>query len=1084
MYRDVWYRRMAVLVFVMMLLWMPLTAPSTHASGSGDMIYSRALPGFCITGSSLGGEITLDTCRGLDTQYWTVNASGQWSHRADASLCIAQITAWSWDLHMADCSDGGANVIETEPNPDFVNGYRLQSTNLALDVYVDVKRLVLYPNHDGYNQQFYWYADDLATLTTNAATTISYPMVVSDTSAYALDAVRDRVARIQPPFSIPTSAVRNPEIFPGLVGETDRVSQSFVFDLAFRDHGYLRMNVPPQNWMSTGLYAAPSEIITITVSGATSADMAQVYAQLGVHTDELYPDSGNVVGDGIFRRNPRIAMTVKLEPGVNYVRTPYGGPILLRSDQSRNTTITVTIADAVQAPYFKRGVTTEEQWLARRDLDVPFAEIESDLLVIHAPSSEIRTRTYAEMVELTTHYDAVSTKINELAGLSPTAARPHTAPQGKQRIAEDIQISAGWGHNGFPVMVYTAWSLVDPADVSRRAEGWGVWHEIGHNYQMGAWADVMGGEVSVNWWSLYVEEKLHGTSRLMLDDVYKRAQARLNNTSITNKWQDADPFDQLTLFEQVRIAHPTLNWGMYTQMIRHYRDMSQSAYDALDTDAKKINYFVQTLCGVTKTNIAPHFQKWSFSLTSATITACTAQRAIAGPWLIDGTQSRHATQGSGRVLYERWNAVAGSTIASLTSHSNYPRYPTTQTIRTGTFELASTTSTSVGQRLRAYLHPPVSGNYRFWLAGDDSARLRLSTSARVTDSVTIIDLTSATSFRGFTNFVDSRQRSASIYLRAGQRYYIELLHQNASSTSHASVAWEIPAGGGYVYESARPLEAKFLSPYTADVAVTAATTISTRRNARVDIPLTIRNVGADAVSNVIIEATLPRTFRMPTNSQGWRSGYRYMRLIADGEAGNDGPWTAVAELTAFNPQGMAIPKSAWRAIQVSSQETSCESAPARNAFDGDTATYWHTDYCGAVSAHPHMLTIDMGNWYALGSVIYTPRGAGSNGNISDYRMQVSVDGQYWVSAASGRFVDDGMPKRIALTLATPLVRVVAGPINANTTSVITLPLISGSSLGTASVTVVVRSANDRANQPWLDTSTTNNQRVVAVVVQR
>lgn len=1077
-----WWMLALAIVMVSALIFAGVSPLPARATSSDDMVYSTALPGLCVTGAAPGKPITLTTCRGLDTQYWSISDRGLWSHRADPSLCIAQTSAGSWDLHMADCGD--ALVIETEPNPDFAHGYRLKTTNLALDVYVDVKQLVLYPNHDGHNQQFHWYADDLAVLTSQASTTINYPLARTDTAAYELDTVRDRVARIQPPFVVPASAVRNPEVFPGLVVESARVNKSFVFPLSFRNHAYLRMSVPPQNWMSTGLYAAPGEIITITVSGATNADMAHVYAQLGVHTDELYPDSGNVMLDGVFRRNARVTMAVKLEPGVNQVRTPYGGPIILRSDQSRDSTITVTIDNAVQAPYFKRGVTTETEWLAWRTLDVPFAEIESNLLVIHAPASEIRTRTYAEMVELTTHYDAVVTKINELAGLSPTAPLPHTAPQGKQRIAEDIQISAGWGHSGFPVMVYTAWSLLDPADVSRRAEGWGVWHEIGHNYQMGAWADVMGGEVSVNWWSLYVEEALHGTSRLMLDDVYKRALARLNNPSITNKWQDADAFDQLTLFEQLRIVHPTLNWGMYTQMMRHYREMSQSNYDALDTDDKKTNYFVRTLCGVTKTNVAPHFQTWSFRLTNATTTACALQRAIANPWLVDGIQSRHAKQGSGQLVYERWNGVSGSTVASLTSHANYPRYPTTQGVQSSALELTTTSLTNVGQRLRAYLHPPVTGQYRFWLAGDDSARLRLSTSVRVTDAVTLIDLTSATGFRGFTNLVQSQQRSARVYLQAGKRYYIELLHKNASSSAHASVAWEIPAGNGRVYESARPLEAKFLSPYVADVALTAPVTLTSKSNARVDVPLTVRNVGVDVASQIVLEATLPNGFRVATNSQGWRSGYRYVRFIADGEAGNDGPWAAVAELSLQTTNGTAVPKSAWRIMQFSSQETQCESGAAANAIDGNARTYWHTDYCMSAPAHPHSLTIDMGNWYPLRALLYTPRPAGNNGNVSAYRVQVSIDGYRWVSAASGTFLDNGTNQLAMLTAPTPLTRIVAGPIAANASQVVTLPLISSTTRGTAPVSVVIQRVHDRANQPWLDYPTTNNRRVIAVAVQR
>ena len=1074
-----WYVLLLMIGICGYIVWPPNTL---HATTSADMIYSSSVPGTCLTSASAGSAITVETCRGLPSQYWTVSAQGTWSSQADASLCIAQTEVDGWNLHMASCSD--ALVIETEPNPDFPQGYRLKGTNLALDVYVDVKKLVLYPNHDGNNQQFYWLADDLDTLTRSASTTITYPLARTDTAAYQLDAVRDRVARIQPPFSVPITAIRNPEVFPGVVGESTRVTRSFSFNRTFRNHEYLRMSVPPQNWMSTGLYAAPGETVTVTVTGATTADMADVYVQLGVHTDVLYPDSGNVMLDGVFRRNPAITMTIKLEPGVNQVRTPYGGPIVLRSDRSYNKMLAVTIANAVQAPYFVRGVTTESEWLARRTLDVPFAEIESNGLVIHAPSSDIRTRTYAEMVEMTTHYDAVVTKINELAGLSPTAPLPHTAPQGKQRIAEDIQISGGWGHSGFPVMVYTAWSLLDPADVSRRADGWGVWHEIGHNYQMGAWADVMGGEVSVNWWSLYVEESLHGTSRLMLDDVYKRAQTRLNNPAITNKWQDADAFDQLTLFEQLRIAHPTLNWNMYTQMIRHYREISTATYDALDTDAKKTNYFVRILCGVTKTNVAPHFQTWSFALTNATTTACARQSAIRAPWLIDGTKSQHVGTGTGRVLYERWNAVAGSTIAQLTGTTAYPRYPTMRTIRSSALELTPLAVSNVGQRLRAYLHPPVSGRYRFWLAGDDTAQLRLSSSARSSDARTIITLTNATAYRGFTNQVQSQQRSVSINLQAGQRYYIEVLSQNASGDAHVSVAWEIPAGQGRVYESARPIEGKFLSPYVVDVAVSAPASVTAQPGTRFDLPVTIRHTGADVVSQAIIEALLPTGFRLPQNSQGWRSGYRYLRVIAQSEAGARGPWAAIAELTAFTTRGTAIPKSSWRLAHVSSEATQCDNGAARHAFDGDTTTYWHTDYCAHTPIFPHTLTVDMGNWYPLTGLSYTPRAATQNGNIGAYRILISVDGQHWIDAASGTFLDDGSTQRITITQATPLVRALAGPLQPAVTHTIVLPLIAQSQPGNVSLTVQLRAVHDRNVQPWTDVTLGNNRRTVTIQVAR
>ncbi len=35
---------------------------------------------------------------------------------------------------------------------------------------------------------------------------------------------------------------------------------------------------------------------------------------------------------------------------------------------------------------------------------------------------------------------------------------------------------------------------------------------------------------------------------------------------------------------------------------------------------------------------------------------------------------------------------------------------------------------NMGQRVRGYVYPPVTGQYRFWIAGDDESRLILGTS--------------------------------------------------------------------------------------------------------------------------------------------------------------------------------------------------------------------------------------------------------------------------------------------------------------------------------------------------------------------
>ena len=62
---------------------------------------------------------------------------------------------------------------------------------------------------------------------------------------------------------------------------------------------------------------------------------------------------------------------------------------------------------------------------------------------------------------------------------------------------------------------------------------------------------------------------------------------------------------------------------------------------------------------------------------------------------------------------------------------------------------------------------------------------------------------------------------------------------------------------------------------------------------------------------------------------------------------------------------------------------------ASNAIDGDTSTFWHTEYNPTNVPLPHMITVDMGSSYTVGSVTYLPRQDGqSDGNIGQHQIQL------------------------------------------------------------------------------------------------
>ena len=65
----------------------------------------------------------------------------------------------------------------------------------------------------------------------------------------------------------------------------------------------------------------------------------------------------------------------------------------------------------------------------------------------------------------------------------------------------------------------------------------------------------------------------------------------------------------------------------------------------------------------------------------------------------------------------------------------------------------------------------MTGYYTFWIASDDNGELWLSTDSNPADIVKIASVPGATGHDQWN--VYSQQQSASIYLVAGQKYFIE-----------------------------------------------------------------------------------------------------------------------------------------------------------------------------------------------------------------------------------------------------------------------------------------------------------------------
>ncbi|MBX7207142.1 MAG: DUF1349 domain-containing protein [Verrucomicrobiaceae bacterium] len=188
--------------------------------------------------------------------------------------------------------------------------------------------------------------------------------------------------------------------------------------------------------------------------------------------------------------------------------------------------------------------------------------------------------------------------------------------------------------------------------------------------------------------------------------------------------------------------------------------------------------------------------------------------------------------GSGSILREWWTGITGVLVSNLTSAAAYPNSPTGNSQLTS-FETPTDWADNMGQRVRGYIHPPVTGQYRFWIASDDEGQLFLSTSRDPGAKTLIANVPQWSSSREWTKFPE--QQSAVITLQAGQSYYVEALMKEGGGGDNLAIAWATPGSVMPVV-----IAGQYLSPW-----VNNRAPLVTNPGARTDV------VGSDVALQIV-----------------------------------------------------------------------------------------------------------------------------------------------------------------------------------------------------------------------------------------
>ena len=146
---------------------------------------------------------------------------------------------------------------------------------------------------------------------------------------------------------------------------------------------------------------------------------------------------------------------------------------------------------------------------------------------------------------------------------------------------------------------------------------------------------------------------------------------------------------------------------------------------------------------------------------------------------------------SGSIQRQVWTGLSGANeVTALTGSADYPDHPSLVT-DLETFEIPTNWDESYGTRVHGLLVPQTSGNYQFWISGDNEVELWLSSDADPVNGSLIAYIHGTWSSP--LNFDQhSSQQSSLIYLQAGHPYYIMALHKEGDGGDHMAVAWQGP----------------------------------------------------------------------------------------------------------------------------------------------------------------------------------------------------------------------------------------------------------------------------------------------------
>ncbi|MEE6890418.1 lipoprotein metalloprotease SslE [Escherichia coli] len=297
------------------------------------------------------------------------------------------------------------------------------------------------------------------------------------------------------------------------------------------------------NMQSTGLWAPAQKEVTIKSNANVPVTVTVALA------DDL---TGREKHEVALNRPPRVTKTYTLEAnGTVKFTVPYGGLIYIKGDSKENNkSASFTFTGVVKAPFYKDG-----KWINDLKSPAPLGELESDSFVYTAPKNNLNASNYnGGLKQFAKDLDTFASSMNDFYGRNDEDGKHRmftykNLTGHKHRFANDVQISIGDAHSGYPVM-NSSFSTNSTTLPTTPLNDWLIWHEVGHNAAETPLTVPGATEVANNVLALYMQDRYLGKMNRVADDI--TVAPEYLNESNGQAWARGGAGDRLLMYAQLK----------------------------------------------------------------------------------------------------------------------------------------------------------------------------------------------------------------------------------------------------------------------------------------------------------------------------------------------------------------------------------------------------------------------------------------------------------------------------------------------------------------------------------------------------